>query len=238
MSAKTAVIIQHVLFEDIGHFAQPLQNCDYRLQVLEAHLIDWALFDPLYADLLIVLGGPIGVNDQAEYPFLRQELAALQQRLRAKQPTLGICLGAQLIASALGAAVYPAQEKEIGWHPVRLTQAGHASPLATLGDAPVLHWHGDTFDLPPEAVLLAATEICPHQAFALETYCLALQFHPEVTTSGLERWFIGHTHEIHHSPGLSVARLREDTLRYAPGLKVRGEELLSTWLAQLKNLTA
>lgn len=230
MPTQTVDVIQHVAFEDLGHFGETLQTLGYAPRLWDAPLLQWERFDARQADLLVILGGPIGVNEQTAYPFLAAELAAVARRLEAGLPTLGICLGSQLIAHALGARVYPAREKEIGWQALRWTEAGKNSPLAELGDAPVLHWHGETFDLPAGAELLASTEVCPHQAFAVGKHCLALQFHPEVTASGLERWFVGHTHEIHHTPGLEVPRLRADTARHAAELRTRGARFLSRWL--------
>lgn len=111
---KTALAIRHVPFEDLGSFAGPLQNLGYRVDYLEAGLTDFGAIDPLRTDVLIVLGGPIGVNDQAEYPFLRDELHLLEQRLDAHRPTLGICLGSQLMAHALGGGGLSSLPKGIG----------------------------------------------------------------------------------------------------------------------------
>lgn len=232
---KTALAIRHVAFEDLGSFAEPLNDFGYRLDYLEAGLTDLSAVDPLQADLLVVLGGPIGVNDQAEYPFLRDELQLLEQRLRSHRPTLGICLGSQLMAAALGAAVYPAPAKELGWGPLQLTEAGRASILRHLEPSltPVLHWHGDTFDLPDGAQRLASTAVCPNQAFAWGNAALALQFHAEVTRAGLERWFIGHALEIHTTPGVSVNALREDKARYGNTLEIQGARLIEDWLQSI-----
>ncbi|MEZ5584607.1 MAG: glutamine amidotransferase [Candidatus Competibacteraceae bacterium] len=229
---KTAVAIRHVAFEDVGSFAEPLRQRGYEIRYLEAGMDNLAVIDPLQTDLLILLGGPIGVNEQAEYPFLGDELALLEKRLQQNRPTLGICLGSQLMASALGAKVYPAATKELGWAPIKLTEAGQRSCLRHLNAdlTPVLHWHGDTFDLPNGAQRLASTAICPNQAFAFGDTALALQFHPEVTPGGLERWFIGHTLEIHTTPGVSVERLRQDTALYGAGLQRQGMQLIEEWL--------
>lgn len=226
--------VRHVAFEDLGSFAGPLERLGYRIDYLEAGVDD--LDDAARsADLLVVLGGPIGAGDDAQYPFLADELRLLEQRLAGDRPTLGICLGAQLMARALGERVFGAGGKEIGWSPLSLSDAGAASALRHLGPdrTPVLHWHGDTFDLPPDAVHLAATPACGNQAFRWGARGLALQFHAEVTPGGLERWFIGHTLEIETTPGVSVAQLRESTRRFGPSLLVQGPAFFNEWLGQV-----
>jgi GMP synthase (glutamine-hydrolysing) len=229
---KKAFAIRHVAFEDVGSFDAPLRQRGYQVRYLEAGMDDLASLDPLQPELLIVLGGPIGVNEQAEYPFLHDELRLLEKRLQHHLPTLGICLGSQLMACALGAPVYPAAQKELGWAPIELSEAGQQSCLRHLDSSltPVLHWHGDTFDLPEGAQRLASTAVCPNQAFSWGNAALALQFHPEVTLRGLERWFIGHTLEIHTTLGVSVDRLRQDTARYGAGLQRQGSRLIEDWL--------
>lgn len=232
---KTACVIRHVAFEDLDGFAPLLNERGYSAVYHEAGRHDLSALDAHAPDLVVVLGGPIGAYDDDAYPFLRHELRLLERRLAAGRPTLGICLGAQLMARALGATVYPGPRKEMGWMPLTLTEAGRASCLRFLAPeiTPVLHWHGDTFDLPPGAVRLASTEICPNQAFLHGTNALALQFHPEVTASGLERWFIGHALEIATTPGMSVARLRADTAGWAATLESQGRLCLDDWLAGL-----
>lgn len=229
---KKALIIRHVAFEDLGYFAPLLEQAGYHLQYGDATSFDFAGGDACTVDLLIILGGPIGVYDGREYPFLNAETAYLKQRLAADKAILGICLGCQLIAHALGAKVYPSGHVEIGWKPVQLTPAGNAGCLRALADKAVLHWHGDTFDLPAGAELLASSDLCKHQAFSMGN-SLALQFHPEITAAGMERWFVGHTHEIHSTQGLSVEQLRADTRQYAPALEQAGKNMLSTWLESL-----
>jgi GMP synthase (glutamine-hydrolysing) len=226
---KTVIAIRHVHFEDLGAFDDVLRRHGYAVRYCDACIDDIGGVDPLAPDLTVVLGGPISAYQELTYPFLGQELALLERRLTAARPTLGICLGAQLMARALGARVYPAAEKELGWDGVQLTEAGRNGPLRHFAGAPVLHWHGDTFDLPKGAELLASTEICPNQAFSFGRQALACQFHPEITASGFERWLVGHAVEL-AVPGVSPAVLRQDTGRLAPNSAWRGAACLSEWL--------
>jgi GMP synthase (glutamine-hydrolysing) len=232
MAGRTAAVIRHVHFQDLGAFAQPIAEAGYAVRVHDAGVDDLPALDPLAADLVVVLGGPIGAYEEDAYPFLRDEIGLLERRLAAGRPTLGICLGAQLMARALGARVYPGPAKEIGWAAIALTEAGRSGPLRHLGDGPVLHWHGDTFDLPQGAERLASTEICANQAFAYGRNALAFQFHPEAEAKGFERWLIGHAVEI-AAAGLSVPALRADTARFAEAAAARGRACLAEWLRQL-----
>lgn len=229
---QRAVVIRHVPFEDLGSFADPLSGQGYSIEYAEAGIDRLDAPEVLDADLLFILGGPIGANDERDFPFLKHELRSIEHRLGANKPILGVCLGSQLLARALGARVFSAPVKEIGWSPLQLTAAGGRSPLAHLAadNTSVLHWHGDTFDLPPGAVRLASTAACDNQAFGWGSHVLALQFHPEVTRTGLERWFIGHTCEIEATPGISVAHLRSDTAVFAPLLEVQGRKFFRAWL--------
>ncbi len=229
--APVALAIRHVAFEDLGNFESILRERGYRVVYREAGAGDLAKIDALAPALLAVLGGPIGAYEDAAYPFLADEIRLIKARLAAKLPVLGICLGAQLMARALGARVYPGPAKEIGWAAIELTEAGRRSPLKHLAadKARVLHWHGDTFDLPPGATRLAATDQCANQAFALGRYALALQFHAEAP-AGIERWLVGHAHEIASAPGVGAESLRADTARYAPALQRQGPKAFAAWL--------
>ncbi|MGH6794582.1 MAG: glutamine amidotransferase, partial [Methylocella sp.] len=175
---KSAAAIRHVHFEDLGTFEEPLTRAGYKLRYYDVGRRN--LPDPLAPDLVIVLGAPVGAYEEDKYPFLRDEIDLVTARCRAGRPTFGICLGAQLVARALGARVYPSGIKEIGWGPVDLTDAASTTPLRHLARTPVLHWHGDTFDLPQGAVRLASTAKCRNQAFCVGSNILGVQFHPEV----------------------------------------------------------
>jgi len=158
--AKRAVAIRHVAFEDLGLLAPILTERGYDVEYVGAAGDDLSIGEIWDADLVVVLGGPIGAYEEDAYPFLTTEIEKLEKRLAANRPTLGLCLGAQLMARALGVSVYPAGGKEIGWAPVTVTEPGRAGPVSHLAPerTQVLHWHGDTFDLPAGAERLASTQ--------------------------------------------------------------------------------
>lgn len=224
-------VIRHLAFEDLGSFAEIFKQRGYGIRYYEAGVDD--LNDASLAgdDLLVVLGGPISVNDGELFPFIGQEVELVKQRIAADRPSLGICLGAQLIALAAGARVFPGAVKEIGWYDLHISVSGQQTALRHL-DAEhcrMLHWHGETFSLPQDAVLLASSDACENQAFSIGSNVLALQFHPEATGQALERWYIGHIVEI-MAAGLNVSQLRSDAARFSDALVVQGKKFLGNWL--------
>ncbi|ASR44491.1 glutamine amidotransferase [Xanthomonas citri pv. mangiferaeindicae] len=230
---KTAVAIRHLHFEDLGTLAPLLVARGYTVRYLDAgrERID---ADALAAaDLLVVLGGPIGAYDEATYPFLADELNVIAQRLQRTRPLLGICLGAQLIARALGADVASMGHKEIGFAPLMLTPAGEASALTALDRVPVLHWHGDRFGIPAGAVRLAGTNACAHQAFAIGRHVLALQCHLEAEPQRIEQWLIGHACELAQA-GLDPRALRADAHARRDDLPRAAQAVFGAWLDGLE----
>jgi GMP synthase (glutamine-hydrolysing) len=230
--SRQACVIRHVAFEDLGTFAPVLSGAGFDLSVMDAGVDE--LFEPIVrSDLVVILGGPIGVYEEDRYPFLVDERKALAQRLREGLPTLGICLGAQLMAAALGARVYPGGRKEIGLGPLELTSAGAASCLGRLAGQPVLHWHGDTFDLPEGAELLASTALYQNQAFSIGANVLALQFHAELDPRRFEQWLIGHSAEL-GAVGVDVSQFRAQVKQAGSGLRTAGASVLGHWLERLR----
>ena len=232
---QKAIAINHVAFEDLGSLEGALERAGYAIEFVNACGADLRGLDAK-ADLLVVLGGPIGVYDDEAYPFVKAEIDLIRRRLAERRPMLGICLGAQLIAAAAGASVHPGtQGKEIGWGPLYAGRDAALYPeFAPLlsGDLRVLHWHGDTFDLPEGSHHLAGTSAYPNQAFAIGRHALGFQFHPEVTAGGLERWYVGHACEL-GSAGISVPKLREESQAFAPALEDATRRFWGDWLARL-----
>ena len=227
---ETIYAIQHLSFEDVGAWEDYLYALGFRVRYVEAGIED--LTRALnHTGLTIILGGPIGVYETDDYPFLQQEIDLLKVRLEKNLPTLGVCLGAQLIAHSLGANVYAGHQKEIGWSKLRITSANN-NPLAVLESTEVLHWHGDTFDLPKGAELLASSNIYPNQAFRFGTNILALQFHAEVAHDSLEKWLIGHRCELHYA-GIQISSLRQDNQSYALNLQEKSTQVLIHFLENL-----
>lgn len=223
------VAIRHVVFEDLGVWHPWFEANGWTVRYVDAPVADIAALDPLDGDLLIVLGGPIGAYQTDRYPFLAEELRLIERRVESGKPLLGVCLGAQLLATACGAKVSRMDRKEIGFAPLTLTDAGRASALAPLDGLPTLHWHGDQFDLPEGATLLASSALCPHQAFSIGPNVLGLQFHAETDCGTLENWLVGHASELAQA-GFDVAAIRSDAERYGPGLADAGREMLALWL--------
>jgi GMP synthase (glutamine-hydrolysing) len=235
-SSLQAVVFTHLPFEDLGTLEPRLIERGFQIDTVDITTAHFPLPQAKHCDLLVIMGGPIGVYEAAAYPFLTAELDCIRQRLAARKPTLGICLGAQLMAAALGARVYPGSNgPEIGWSPIQSPVGATPPPwFKPLLDSCIylLHWHGDTFEIPSEAIRLAETQLYRNQAFSLENFALGLQFHPEVTAEGLERWYVGHACEL-GTKKISVSELRAAAARHAPLLADAARRFWNGWLDSL-----
>jgi GMP synthase-like glutamine amidotransferase len=174
--------LQHVSFEDIGSLTQDIAANGHSLSTTHWYKGDSAP-DLNSFDLLIVMGGPMGIYDDDTYPWLTEEKALIAAAISAGKKVIGICLGAQLIACVLGAKVTRNAHREIGWFPLQIAADASDHPIAKiLATCPqVFHWHGDTFELPAQAQLLASSEACQHQAYVIDNQIYGFQFHLETT---------------------------------------------------------
>lgn len=226
---RTALVLQHSDHVTLDLVGEWLAARDWRV---ETH---WPAREAtpslLAADLVVVLGGTMGVYETAAHPWISEELAALRARLDAGGRTLGLCLGAQMMAAALGARVYRGGAgKEIGWKRLTLTQAGQASVLAPLDGLALMQWHGDTFDLPDGATHLARDALYEHQAFAFGAHALALQFHLEVSAAGLETWLTDRNDPELAEIGLTAGALRAEAALAAPRARDAAFAVLDSWM--------
>jgi len=176
----------HVPFEGLGCIEQWISRNDHSLSYTHFYE-DSKLPEPDEFDWLIVMGGPMGVYDEAIYSWLAEEKECIKQAIENGKTVIGICLGSQLITEVLGAKVYPNKQKEIGWFNLQLTDKGKALPIVSgfQDEFPVFHWHGDTFDLPAGSKRLFKSDITANQAFLYNEKVLGLQFHFEVTPETL-----------------------------------------------------
>ena len=209
-------ILQHVPFEGPAGIAPWLEARGARLQTTRL----WAGDEPPApesVDMVVAMGGPMSVNDERELPWLVGEKRCVAAAVRRGVPVLGMCLGAQLIASALGARVYPHRHKEIGWYPVTPTPAGGMSrwfQFAREGPFPAFHWHGDTFDLPPGSLHLARSMACENQAFSYGEHVLALQFHVDSTSESIDQLILNCPEDLRPGPYVQSA---EELRNPSPG---------------------
>ena len=183
-----ALVLQHIACEPPGVFEDVMREREIELHRVELDegdpLPDWREFDAIVA-----MGGPMSVNDQDSHPWLRTETALIRDAVQADKPFWGVCLGVQLLAASLGARVYPGPEPEVGILPVSVTLDGLTDPVfrGLPHEVLTLQWHGDTFDLPHDAVRLAGSPACPNQAFRVRR-AYGVQFHLEVSGDMAREW--------------------------------------------------
>jgi GMP synthase (glutamine-hydrolysing) len=230
---KTALIIRHVPREGVAGFREPIEAAGYRVDRIDVDDQAFADLDLCTPDLLIMMGGPMGVYEGDTHPWIPLQIAKLAARLEKDRPTLGVCLGSQMIAAALGARVYQGPVFELGFAPLHLNEAGLRSPARHLADVPVLHWHGDTFELPDGVELLASTADYPHQIFRRGPNLLALQCHAEMGEDArFEDWLTHFWTDLDSATQCPDA-LRADHEAHGPGAVAAGRRMIGEWLTGL-----
>ena len=219
-------VLQHVPFEGLGSIEAWLRHRG-------AHVTYTRFFEsthlPALADIdfIIALGGPMSVNDEEQLPWLREEKRFVADAIASNKAVLGICLGSQLIASALGSRIYPGAEKEIGWFPV-FAEPAMPGTFVFPASAEVFHWHGETFDLPAGAVHLASSAACRNQAFQIGARVIGLQFHLETTAESAEAIISNCAHELLPQRFIQT----ESTLRSVPAANYAGINALMTMILE------
>ncbi len=213
------LVFQHVAFEILGTLNPLLKDAGFRIRYVNYSRHPDAEPNIEGYHGLVVLGGPMNVDQTDRHPHLDTEVRLIRKAIERKMPILGICLGAQLVAKALGADVAPSPEKEIGWYPVRPTAEAADDPLLQHFDESeqIFQWHGDTFAIPDGAVHLASSPGCPNQAFRYGDKVYGFQFHMEVDPSLIERWLKipSHQEELHALKGPpGPDQIREETARH------------------------
>jgi GMP synthase-like glutamine amidotransferase len=244
---KRAIILQHTTTEGPGRVAELLAARKIELDVRHVYKGDAVPERLAPGELVVAMGGPMGVGDidDPRYPFIAQEITLLREAIARDRPALGICLGAQMLAAAAGARVYPNTRRgadgaaviarEVGWGQVDLAPAAHEPALAGLrAKEMVLHWHGDTFDLPRGAVPLASTPVCRNQAFRLGWKQFALQFHCELAADDVAMWVREDADYVREANGADGgARILADTARCYAEARPAWDRLLGNIIGQM-----
>ena len=239
MSTRPVLVLQHVAHEPLGALEAVFRQSGLPWQYVELFRQPVARLEhlPLEEEAagLVVLGGPMNVDDVRQYPCLAREIPWIRQALAIELPLLGICLGAQLLAKALGAKVLANGRKEIGWYPIQITPEAADDPLfAGMGPSEtVFQWHGDTFDLPDGAVRLARAELCENQAFRHGPSAWGLQFHVEMTAPLIDSW-LEHPQnraELARLDYIDPAEIRARTPEALPAMEALGRRILTRFAA-------
>jgi GMP synthase (glutamine-hydrolysing) len=235
---KSALILQHNTEERGGLFEEVLLEQGWGVKILP--LFAGADLPPSLNGfgLTLVLGGPMSANQEKDHPFLKKEIPFLRKALKMEEPVLGICLGAQIMAKALGARVYPGPHKEIGWYWLGQTPSARNDPLFSLLDPyfMVFQWHGETFDLPSGSDCLAGNPAYPHQAFRWGKVAYGFQFHLEITQPMLQQWLASWGEEIKkaHPQPITAEDILRDAAIYLERLQSQARRVILAYLRLLE----
>ena len=231
-NSKEVWAIQHIGYEDLGSFEKVLIDRGFEVKYFCSRNVD---YDGLFAndpDLVVDLGGPMSLYDPEQKHWVEKELKFIEQRIECEKPLMGICFGAQMIAKALGADVYAgSQGKEIGWSKVTVNEEGQKTPFRYLDGehTTMMHWHGDTFDMPDGAVLLASSDLYKKQAYTYGDRVFAMQCHPEVTDHKLRLWYSAGKSQI-EEVGKTMDEMVEDANQYNKTLMEQAAKFMHEWL--------
>jgi GMP synthase (glutamine-hydrolysing) len=231
---KRVLVFQHVPHEILGTFNPLLKNAGFRIRYVNFGRTPDAQPDLTKYDGLIILGGPMCVDQSKEHPHLLTEMNAIEMAMQREMPVFGICLGAQLIAKTLGAKVRKNPVKEIGWYDVTPTAMGEKDPLFSqfAGTEKIFQWHGDTFDIPDNAQHLATSPDCRNQAFRYGERTYGLQFHLEVDAPMITRWLNtpSMAGEINAEDGIDSAQISTATPTHIGRTSELGNRLFGAWI--------
>jgi len=227
-------VLQHTPSETLGTIEDVLRVNRSGINYIETHAGKPVPGEMADKAGLIVMGGPMGVYEQVKYPFLRDEMRLIESALTMGRPVLGVCLGSQLLAAALGAEVKKGERKELGWHAVTLAEFAAQDPLFA-GVKPEFwpfHWHGDVFSLPKQAVGLASSRQTPCQAFRYGKNAYGILFHLEVTREQISQMLSDFAEELREAGG-EAAEITEQTPRHLPGLQEIAGDVFGRWASLL-----
>ncbi len=232
MVKKKILVLQNIACEDLGTMEGAIKERDLEFEYRLLYNGDSAPSNLDSYSGLIVLGGPMNVDETEKHPFLLDEGRLIKDALNNEVPLLGLCLGAQLIAKTAGANVYAGNRKEIGWHSVSLTDDGCENSLFAgfEKDVSVFQWHGDTFDIPTGAKRLAKSDLFPNQAFAIGKKAIGLQFHLEVTEDAVYRWMDEYQEELDSlNDYIDAVKIRKETPERIESLTVLAKRFYSNF---------
>lgn len=229
------MVLQHHDHISLGNFEAVLRDRGYEIVVVDAPTADLDALDPREGDIVIVLGGHEAAYELERFPYLTAERDFVRRRLDAQLPILGVCLGAQLMAGALGGRNYRGEKPDLGYQDIRLTAAGEESPVQHVAGVRMLEWHGDHFELPEreEVTLLATSDAYPNEAFAVGDFGLAVQFHPEVTEAMHEVWSED-TEGLLRREGIDREEWRELGRTFGPPMQRASAAMLNDWLDRVE----